>query len=1258
MGLQRGGTCLSCPKRAHPARWPMERLTPLRCPSNNGMMSDMLGDATRMREERRIVTAMFADVVGSTALSDLLDPAEVKLVMGEAIARVVAEVDRLGGFVKDLAGDGVLAFFGAPVASEDDGERAVLAALAITEAIESYATEVRQGWGIEDFGVRVGITTGSVVVGELGAGSHVEFAAFGVTVNTAARLQSAAAPGTVLVDADTWRLVGPLFEWGPPTELSLPGRTAHVTAYQALRARPGAGKVRGLAGVDTRLVGREREFGRLHQALEGLRSGQGGVVLVVGEAGIGKTRLIGEARTLHDGPWLEGRCVSYGESLPYGPFRDLIRDWLGTSVDDPDLRVRVRLRRMVEDTFGSRSAEIYPYLCSLLGLALEPDARARVADLAPEALQYRTFEVVGELIEALASTGPLVVMLEDLHWADTTSVELVERLLEIGERAAVLLIIAQRDERDHASWRVRERASREVPHLLTELALEPLSDDADRLLLDNIVGRDTLPPDVARQLLETAEGNPFYLEELIRSLIDQGALVATDGAWRYDHLATIEIPPTVERVVLARIDRLTSACHEVLTAASALGRRFSRPLLEAVLVGDDGGDGSEVARDLDDALHELQRLDLVRTVRRWPQPELKFKHALIQDAAYRTLVTERQRALHRAAARWLEEHAIGGETEHLGLLAHHWLAAGDDERAASYLARAGDQARRDWSLDAAVGHYRRLLPLLEARGESQAMALTLFKLALALHQDLRFKEANEAYQRAFEHWNPPAPDGPVDEVLRMAVLALPDEADPKLSHRIVNIQLFMALFDRLVEAWPDRVIVPSIAERWEIADDGLRYLIHLRDDVRWSDGTPLTAYDVEYGVRRALDRSAPGPSAAIFFVLEGARDYLMGAHDDISSVGVRALDERTVEFRLLVPAPYFMYLLNRPDCAPHPRRAIEAAGADWTAPGSQVVSGAFGRTVHEATRIVLERRSDGVMPRWGNVRRVELRGLDPSEAAAAYLRDELDLFNTQFQYQPALADRMAAEVQLDPPAYVQYLALRHAHPSLARLEFRRALGLAIDREALAAVAPPNAIVANGGMVPPPLQGHTPDIALAFDPDGAREMLRRSGVTEGLEVVVIDFPDAVTETVAAGWEDVLGLSFPVRRVAPPDYELAAQTAAILETGWFPGYPDPEYYLRLLLHSDAFDNHGSYRSDHFDALVEQARAEPDGRTRLDLFHEADRLAVADDVAAIPLVYVRNMIMVKPWLQGWWEYGKSWSSYADLVMGPRSRAGRQVH
>jgi ABC-type oligopeptide transport system substrate-binding subunit/class 3 adenylate cyclase len=1208
----------------------------------NGHMEEGSRPGVAIREERRPVTALFADLVGSTALAEQLEDAEVKLVVGDAVARIVTEVERLGGHVKDLAGDGVLAFFGAPTASEDDAERALLAGLAIVDSIGEYAAEVERSWGISGFGVRLGVTTGPVVVGALGAGARVEYAAFGDTVNTAARLQGVAERDAILVDEPTRRLAEPLFEWGEPGAYRVKGKELPVTAHRPLRARAEAGKARGLAGVDSPLVGRERELDRVREALEGVTAGSGGVLLVSGEAGIGKSRLLIEAREAFEGNWLEGRCVSYGESLPYWPFRDLIREWLGAALADPELRVRVRLRRAVAELFGDRELEIYPYLCSLLGLAPEPDAAARLADLSPEALQYRTFEVVEELLVRLAEDRPLTVLLDDLHWADSTSVQLVERLLPIGERAAVLLVIVQRDDRDHPSWGIRETAAREVPHLLAEISLEPLSGDAQRELLEAAVGAGTLPAALEERILEAAEGNPFYLEELVRSLLDHGALVRQNGRLRFDHDVPVEVPPTVERVVLARIDRLRATSHEVLTAASALGRRFGLALLVGVL--QDGG-------RVDEALHELQRLDLLRAVRRWPQPEFRFKHALIQESAYRTLVPERRRMLHRAAAEWLEREYAGLEGEVLGLLAHHWLAAEDEEKAISYLLRAGDTARLAWALDEAIEHYSNLLPLLQRRGERQEIALTLFKLALALHNALRFEEANDAYQRAFFHWTPPSKPDASAALLRVGQARMPTDADPYRTFFIQDIQLYMALFDRLVEAWPERTIVPGLAERWEISPDGLRYTFHLREGLRWSDGAPLTAHHVEYGVKRVLDRERPGASVAIYFVLEHAQDYFLGRHDDLGLVGVRALDERTVEFRLAAPAPYFLSVANRADCAPHPRHAIECHGERWTEPGTQVVSGAFTREEHSEERVVLGRRRDSSVARPGNIGRVELVSVPLEEATERYLGGDLDVYNTAFGFPDSLAG-LGGEIELGPPAWLEYLVPDCGHPALGRLDFRRALAHAVDRSELASAAAPNAVVATGGMVPPPLQGHTPDIAPAFDPELARRYLERSGVDEGVEVATWGWSGTsrVAAAVAGSWERVLGLRFPVRFLTREEF-MALEPAPIVHSGWFPGYPDPEYYLRLLLHSAATENEGRYASPEFDDLVERARQERDGRARLELYHQADRLAVAEHVAAIPMLYVRNVMLVKPWVTGWWEFGKSWASFADLAVDERS-------
>ena len=380
-------------------------------------------------------------------------------------------------------------------------------------------------------------------------------------------------------------------------------------------------------------------------------------------------------------------------------------------------------------------------------------------------------------------------------------------------------------------------------------------------------------------------------------------------------------------------------------------------------------------------------------------------------------------------------------------------------------------------------------------------------------------------------------------------------------------------------------------------------------------------------------------------------------NEDADAIGVRALDDRTVEFRLAAPAPYFMGVMNRPDGGPQPRHAIERDGDAWTAIGSQVVSGAFRIASRTDDLLVLERRPEYEGPRPGNAARLEFVRSDVADAIEPYARDELDLVTVR--YTPRLADLVpdvAADATPGAAAWSSYIAFDHSDPVLSNVDLRRALAHAVDRGVLDAEVPENFVVARGGIVPPALQGHTPDIVPAFDPDEARACLERSGVGDvRLQIGgYVTWVHPFLETVTSMWRDVLGIESEIR---PWTIEQAShatkltELATIYVTGWLPGYADPEYFLRLLFHSDSRTNEGGFSHAPFDELIERARQERSDRARLELFHEADRMAVAERIAVIPLVYGRSMAFVKPWVRGWWEFGKSSANFADLTIDPAS-------
>ncbi len=881
------------------------------------------GPDLEMREERKVVTAMFADLVGSTALAERLDPEDLKLVVNDAITRVIGAVEAYGGTVKDLAGDGVLALFGAPQTHEDDPERATRAALQATQEIAAYARDVEQAFGVEGFNVRVGVATGPVVVGAVGAGSRVEYGALGDAVNIAARLQSAADPGTVLVGSHTRRRIALLFDWSEPAELALKGKADPVVAYRLEGVRAAPGGPRGAGPAQTPLVGRERELAEARTAVDAALAGSGRILFVTGEPGIGKSRLLAELRQLVERAtpehgralWIEGRCVSYGESMPYWPFRDLLRSWLGVLADEPELRVRVALRRSVSRLFGARVLEIYPYLGAMLGLSLEPDAQARLDELSPEALQYRTFEVVRALIARLAQDGPVVVALEDLHWADATSLQLLELLLGDSETSALLLVLTTRPERDHPSWRVKEDAARELPHRTREIALDALSGDAGRELLHALIGQATLPAEMERRILEPAEGNPFFLEEIVRSLADVGALERVAGSWRFDHAVEVEVPADRREG-----DPGPHRPPGAGTAHGAHGGVGARPAVRAAAARGRHR-GQRVGRAVP------QRAAAARPPAR--EPAVAGAGVPLQARPHPGGRVPDPR---RTGANEVAPQGRGLARGHVRRAARTRSPAcspttGSPPRtrtrpSPTSRGRATEPGRttRSTRRSATTASCCRSSSAAASGGRSRSScssSRSRCTCRCASSRRTRPTSARSSTGRRRSR-RPATPTA----VVRIGTSFLPNDPDPRSAIAWPNIQLCMQLFDRLVEAWPERTIVPSLAERWEIAPDGLRYVFHLREGLRWSDGEPLTAHDVEFGIKRVLNPDAPGSSVAIYFVLENGQDYYLRRNDDADAIGVRALDDRTVEFRLAAPAPVL------PERDEPPRRRSAAPARD------------------------------------------------------------------------------------------------------------------------------------------------------------------------------------------------------------------------------------------------------------------------------------------------------------------------------------------
>lgn len=702
--------------------------------------------------ERRVVTMLFCDVKGSTAAAEHLDPEDWTEIMNGAFEHMIRPVYAYEGTVARLMGDALLAFFGAPLAHEDDPQRAVLAGLDIVAGIQSFRAQVAQQWGI-DFDVRVGINTGLVVVGAVGSDLRVEYSALGDAINLAARMEQTAAPGTVQIAHDTWRLVQSIFEVEPLGGIEVKGKSEPVPAYRVRGRRASPGRARGIAGLESRLIGRDAELATLGDILLEAQRGIGRVVCLLGEAGLGKSRLLAEAHrqwrggSQPAGPgadrWYEVSCVSYESTRPYGLIQEFLRR--AGSIDRSDQADVVRGR--VDSLLSLFPAERRPLVTQVMQTLLALPVDSGAPPLEGDAFQRELYTVMRTIWLQRFSGNPTVLVCDDMHWADAASVELLQRLLPLVADVPIVLVCSMRPDRDAPAWQIRTAADEQLAHRYCELLLKPLPDSAVRELLGDLLGGTVLPAELQARILDRAGGNPFFIEEVLRSLIDQGIIVRSGSGWMVSaQAAAFAIPDNLHALLTARIDRLEEHARRTVQLASVVGRSFYYRVLAALEAA-----GEIAVAELDRNLNALLRAEMIQEAARIPEVEYRFRNPLTQEIAYQTILVKRRRELHRQVAQAIETLFSDRLSEHAARLAFHYTEAQQPQQALKYLRIAGDAAFHLYAHTESLQFYRQALALARQVPSADGAELSYLWLRIGrtLELQARYEEALAGY-RAME----------------------------------------------------------------------------------------------------------------------------------------------------------------------------------------------------------------------------------------------------------------------------------------------------------------------------------------------------------------------------------------------------------------------------------------------------------------------------------------------------------------------------
>ncbi len=655
---------------------------------------------TPLDQGRKYVTVLFSDLSGYTAMSETLDPEEVKEIMGRIYGEIVQVVVKYEGHIDKFIGDAVMVLFGVPKAHEDDPVRAIRAAHEIHELVKGLSPTLEKRIG-RPLAMHTGINTGVVVTGEINLEKGIH-GVLGDTINVASRLCSLAKPDEIMVGHETYHEAEGYFHLEEREPATVKGKAEPIRIYKVLSAREAPSKTHGLTGLRAELIGRRIEMAQLQEAVENLKQGNASIFSIVGDAGTGKSRLIEEFKSnldLDNIQWREGHAYAYSQNIPYFPLIDLLnRAWQIREGDHPD-EVRLKVERGAQALIGERK-DLIPYVGNLYALSYQ-----EIEQVSPENRKARLYEAVQLIFSNLCRRAPSIFCIEDLHWADPSSIELLQNIIS-DLRYPVLFICIYRPPfslfTSHQESGIKS---------YQEVRIKDLSSSESQDMVGSLLRTDTIPRQLGTFIRDKAEGNPFYLEEVINSLIETDVLIKDNASWKLTRpLTEKDIPSTVQGVISARLDRLERETKRILQEASVIGRVFLYEILRRI---------SALKDYIDKSLMNLERLDLIKTRTFQPELEYIFKHALAQEVVYQGLLIKDRRSIHEKIGSVMEELFHDRLPEFYETLAYHYALSENTQKACEYLKLAGDKSAKSYAHLEAIRFYQEALKVLDAQPESE-----------------------------------------------------------------------------------------------------------------------------------------------------------------------------------------------------------------------------------------------------------------------------------------------------------------------------------------------------------------------------------------------------------------------------------------------------------------------------------------------------------------------------------------------------------